>query len=214
VAHAWAPASAGLDGTAASGCRERNSQPGPSTSIHDLQPIQAAIASPATRRAGGRAVMLRRRTSTPAHNPRANPHPFRHDRGGQRKQHRSRHMPLRADLPSLRDIPTPALVLDGAALDANIARMVAVATSISSPSNNSHVSSCTAIKAHQQSGPSRRELEPAHLSHRCQSSQSRRHSIQVHVPGKLNTAASRQCARRRAVNRLWAPGCRSRRGHS
>jgi D-serine deaminase-like pyridoxal phosphate-dependent protein len=37
-------------------------------------------------------------------------------------------MPLRADLPSLRDIPTPALVLDGAALDANIARMAAVAT--------------------------------------------------------------------------------------
>jgi hypothetical protein len=40
----------GLDGTAASGCRGRNSHPGPSTPIHDLQPM-CPIASPATRRA-------------------------------------------------------------------------------------------------------------------------------------------------------------------
>jgi D-serine deaminase-like pyridoxal phosphate-dependent protein len=36
-------------------------------------------------------------------------------------------MPLRPDLASLMDVPTPALVIDGATLDANIARMAAIA---------------------------------------------------------------------------------------
>jgi hypothetical protein len=57
------------------------------------------------------------------------------------------------------------------------------------PPITSHVSSCTAIKAHRQSGPSRRESEPAHfLSHRCQSSQSRGHSDQAHSPRLVKLA--------------------------
>jgi len=57
VAHAWGPAPAGLDGTAASGCRERGTLiPAPRPQSTTSSQCRRPIASPAARRAVGRAV--------------------------------------------------------------------------------------------------------------------------------------------------------------
>jgi D-serine deaminase-like pyridoxal phosphate-dependent protein len=90
-------------------------------------------------------------------------------------------MPLRIDLPSLRDIPTPALVLEGAALDANIDRMAAVAAA-------HHVALRPHAKTHKCAAVARKQLQAGAIGVACATLWEAEALAQAGVAGLLVTS--------------------------